>query len=44
MSLTSTCMQVMQADAVDVVKEAVSDAMESSELPPEELFTDVYCE
>ena len=30
--------------AKDTVKEAVSEALESPELPPEELFTDVYCE
>ena len=36
-------MQVIGTTAGDIVQHAVSEAMESPELPPEDLFSDVYC-
>ena len=37
-------MQVIATTAGDIVQRAVSEAMESPELPPEDLFSHVYCE
>ena len=42
--ILSYCMQVIATAAGDIVQRAVSEAMESPELPPEDLFSHVYCE
>lgn len=38
------CVQAIANTAANIVQHAVSEAMESPELPPEDLFTHVYSE